>query len=50
MIDIHHTVLIQLSQGQITIVDFDDYPLISQHKWHTAKPRPQREHFGSNAP
>jgi len=28
---------IPLTQGQVAIVDADDYPLISQHKWHAQR-------------
>ena len=28
---------IQLTQGKVTIIDDDDWPLVSQYKWHKKK-------------
>ena len=39
MAEPYHTALIPLSQGKFAIVDFDDYAVLSQYKWHA-------QHYG----
>ena len=34
MVEHYHVALIELTQGQFAVVDFDDYTLVSQHSWY----------------